>query len=515
MRGFESFILIKTKNELFEQAISRGILLAPINSTQDITQEEHLQARGFWQSVEHPEVGVRITYPGAPYIVKNIPYRIRRRAPLIGEDNAEVLQGGLKSPEDQIITCKGDKSDATEVFKGLKVLDFTWHIVGARFTRYLADHGATVIKVEAPDFFDGSRLNPPYKDSIVDVNRSGYFSQYNANKYGTTIDLNNPEGVVLVNRLIEWSDIFVQSYRPGLMKQWGLDYDSIKDQNPGLIYVNTSMLGQTGPRHLYAAYGHHAAAIAGFDALTGWPDRKPNGAFWAYTDHVAPQFLVTAVVAALLEHRRTGKGQYIDQSQLESALQFLAPSLLDYSVNGRIATRDGNRDSYAAPHGSYHCAGEDRWCVIAVFTAEEWQSFCRVIGQPKLITDERFATLKLRKENEAELDRLVEEWTSKLPPETVMSMLQQAGVAAGMVETAEDMHHDPQFRHRNHFLLCDHPVLGPHPINALPPKFSKTPARQYLPPPCLGEHNAYVCTEILGMSDEEFVHLFQAGVFGH
>ena len=513
-RSFEFFILSKTRKELFEQAISRGFFLAPINSVKDVSQEEHFRARGFWQTIEHPEVNDKITYPGAPFIAADNPYRIRRRAPLIGEHNDEILQGELGSPRDQTITPEGERSDSTEAFKGLKVLDFTWHIVGPRFTRYLADHGATVVKVEAPEFFDGSRLGPPFKDSIVDVNRSGYMSVYNVNKYGTTIDLNKPEGVALVKRLIEWADILVQSYRPGLMKRWGLDYDSVKDLNPGLIYVNTSMLGQTGPRHRYAAYGHHAAAIAGFDDLTGWPDRTPNGAFWAYTDHVAPQFLTTAVVSALLERRRTGKGQCIDQSQLESALQFLAPALLDYAVNGRIATRDGNRDPYAAPHSAYHCAGEDRWCVIAVQTDEEWQAFCCAIGQPKLTIDERFATLKLRKENEAELDRLVEEWTSKLPPETVMSTLQQAGVAAGIVETAEDMHHDPQFKHRNHFLLFDHPIMGPHPINALPIKLSKSPARQYLPPPCLGEHNAYVCTEILGMSDEEFVNLLQTGVFG-
>lgn len=513
-RSFEPFLLSKTKKELFEQAISRGILMAPINSIQDVVQEEHYRARGFWQTIEHPEVGDKITYPGAPFIAPDNPYRIRKRAPLIGEHNDEILRGEPPAPKDQIITPEGERGDATEAFKGLKVVDFTWHIVGPRFTRYLADHGATVVKIEAPEFFDGSRLNPPYKDNIVDVNRSGYMALYNSNKYGMTIDLNKAEGVALVKRLIEWADILVQSYRPGLMKRWGLDYDSVKDLNPRLIYINTSMLGQFGPRHLYAAYGHHGVAIAGFDDITGWPDRMPNGAFWAYTDHVAPQFLATAVVTALLERRRTGKGQCIDQSQVESALQFLAPALLDYAVNGRIASRDGNRDPYAAPHGAYRCAGKDRWCVIAVFTNEEWQAFCHAIGQPKLIEDKRFATLKLRKENEDELDRLVEEWTSNLPPEMVMSMLQQAGVAAGVVETAEDMHHDPQFKHRNHFLTFDHPVMGAHPVNALPPKLSKSPAKQYRPVPCLGEHNAYVCTEILGMSDEEFVGLLQAGVFG-
>jgi len=401
-----------------------------------------------------------------------------------------------------------------EVFKGLKIVEFAWQIVGPRCVRYFADHGATVVKVEGPERFDTARATAPYKDEIVGTDRSGWFSLYNVNKYGMTLDLNKVEGVALAKRLIRWADILVVSFTPGVMKRRGLDYDSVKELNPGLIYVSTCMLGQTGPYSHYAGYGYHAAAIAGFDNITGWPDRVPSGVFHAYTDNLAPQFLVTAIITALLQRRKTGKGQYIDQSQNESAVQFLAPAFLDYAVNGRVATRNGNREPYAVPHNAYRCAGEDRWCVIAVYTDEEWQAFCRVIGQPKLIEDKRFATLTHRKENEVELDQLVEKWTNKLPAETVMSRLQQAGVAAGVVETAEDMHYDPQFKHRNHFLTFDHPVMGPHAVDALPPKLSKTPARQYRPPPCLGEHNAHVCTDILGMSDEEFVALMAEGVFG-
>jgi len=401
-----------------------------------------------------------------------------------------------------------------ELFKGLKIVDFTWYVVGPRTTRYFADHGATVVKVESPLRYDGGRAVQPYKDNIKEVNRSGWFSLYNVNKYDLTLALNQAEGVALAKRLIAWADILVESFTPGVMKQWGLDYESVKDLNPGLIYASTCMLGQTGPYCRYAGFGHHAAAIAGFDYVTGWPDRVPSCVFWAYTDHVAPQFAIVAIVTALLNRRRTGKGQYIEQSQNESAAQFLAPAFLDYAVNGRVITRDGNREPYAAPHNAYPCAGDDRWCVIAVYTDEEWQTFCRIIGQPALTEDPRFATLLRRKENEAELDQLVGEWTSQFPAETVMRQLQQAGVAAGIVETAEDMHHDPQFKHRNHFLTFDHPLIGPHAVDAVPFRLSKTPAQQYLTDPCLGEHNAYVCTELLGMSDEEFVSLVQAGIFG-
>jgi benzylsuccinate CoA-transferase BbsF subunit len=195
-------------------------------------------------------------------------------------------------------------------------------------------------------------------------------------------------------------------------------------------------------------------------------------------------------------------------------MQFLAPSFLDYAVNGRNLVRNGNRDPNAAPHGAYRCAGEDRWCVIAVSTDPEWKIFCHVIEKPALAEDQRFATLSVRKQNEDELDRLVEEWTIRHSPEDVMRQLQQAGVAAGIVETAEDMQHDPQLKHRNHFLIFDHPVIGLHAVDAIPFRLSKAPAKQYFPDPCLGEYNAHVCMEILGMSDEEFLSLLQAGAFG-
>ena len=322
------------------------------------------------------------------------------------------------------------------------------------------------------------------------------------------------EGVDLVKKLIAWADVLVESFSPGVMKRFGLDYASVRELNPGLVYASTSMFGQSGPYHQYAGFGHHAAAITGFDLITGWPDRAPSGVFWAYSDHVAPQMLVSAILVALLEKRRTGHGQHIDQAQNESALQFLGTPLLDYAANGRIAERIGGRDPYAAPHGAFPCRGEDRWCAIAVFTDEEWRLFCQTMEQPQLAGDPRFAALADRKANEDELEALVGQWTSQFEPFALMDLLQDAGIEAGVVQTAEDLHNDTQLRHRRHFLELEHPVMGRVCVDALPPKFSLTPARQQSPPPCLGEHNAYVCTEILQIPDEELADLFEREVFG-
>jgi benzylsuccinate CoA-transferase BbsF subunit len=401
-----------------------------------------------------------------------------------------------------------------EAFQGIKIADFSWTGVGPGTARYFADHGATVVKVENSDHPDVIRVSAPYKDDIAGIDRSSYWANYNCNKLGITLDLNTPGGSAIAERMIHWADIFIESFTPGVIKKFGLDYESIKDLNPALIYASTSQMGQTGPYSRYSGFGMQAAAIAGFAGITGWPDLAPDTPFLSYTDFVAHRYLIISIIVALLHRKKTGRGQYIDQSQAESGLQFLIPPLLDFQINGTSVTRNGNRDPHAAPHGAFRCAGDDRWCVIAVFNDTEWQILCAAMGKPDLAHDPKFCTLSRRKDNEDELEAIIEAWTIHLPAETVMNTLQGAGVAAGIVETAEDMHNDPQLKHRHHFWVYDHPVVGPHTVEAPALQLSKTPAKQYRRAPCMGEHNEYVCTKILGISDEEFVEMLAGGAFG-
>jgi len=197
-------------------------------------------------------------------------------------------------------------------------------------------------------------------------------------------------------------------------------------------------------------------------------------------------------------------------------MQFMAPLILDYTVNKRVANREGNKYPYAAPHNAYRCTGEDKWCAIAVFTDKEWQSLCKVIDKPELAGDPRFETLLARKENEEELDRIITEWTSRYTPVTVMTIMQEVGVPAGMVATAEDeMEYDPQLKHRHFFWELDHPE-GRGKYRVLPgPHFllSKT-AYELRRGPVLGENNNYVFKEILGLSDKEVTELVNEKVIG-
>ena len=217
----------------------------------------------------------------------------------------------------------------------------------------------------------------------------------------------------MIKKLVAWADIVADSYSTGTMERWGLDYEGVKKIKPDIIMMRTCMHGHTGPLSKQHGQGFILTALSGVDALISWPDRAPSGAYGPFTDYIAPQFNTICLIAALDYRRRTGKGQYIDQSQHEAAMQVISPLILDYTVNQRDIAPCGNRLSYAAPHGIYRCKGEDRWCAIAVFTDEEWASFCKVIGKPALAKDPRFATLLKRKENEDALDKLVEAWTGR------------------------------------------------------------------------------------------------------
>ena len=399
------------------------------------------------------------------------------------------------------------------VFDGVKIVDFSWVMVGPMTSRYLADYGATVIRVETATHIDILRTTPPYKDRIKGVDRAGYFAQYNTNKYGMTLNLNHPKGRDVARRLIAWADVVTESFTPGTMEKWGLGYEEVKLMKPDIIMLRTSMLGQTGPHSHLPGTGVNLVGLSGFAHLCGWPDRDPSQPYGPYTDSVAAHLCAAVLIAALDYRRRTGEGQLLDISQLEAGISFIAPVMLDYFINQRIHTRVGNECPCGAPHNAYRCRGDDRWCTIAVFTDVEWLAFCRVIGNPSWAEDARFAKMQDRKNHEQELDRLIEEWTIHHTAEEVMVMMQKERVAAGVVQTAQDLCDDPQLKHRGYRWTIDHAEMGLFPCFGQASRLSKTPAQGRMPSPCLGQHTEYVCREILELSDEELIELLTDEVF--
>ncbi len=402
---------------------------------------------------------------------------------------------------------------AGNALAGVKIADFTWSVAGPLTVKFLADHGAEVIHVESSTRPELLRVLPPYRDRKPGLNRSAYNACLNNNKYGLSLDMNHPRAKEVLQRLIHWADVVTENFSPGVMAKWGLSYEDLVKIKPDMIMFSTSQMGQTGPRAKISAYGTQLVSLAGFTYLTGWPDRDPTGPYGPYTDTTIPHVGVAAIMTALIRRRRTGKGTHIDISQFETALNFIAPILLDYAINHRVATRKGNRCSDSVPHGVYRCRGEDRWCAIAIFSDEEWGRLCRVMSRPELATVPRFASFHQRRENEEEIDRLISEWTAERPAEEVMWTLQETGIAAGVAQTGRDLlENDPQLAHRGFFRELEHKEIGRHYYEAPPFRLSKTPCELATPGPCMGEHNEYVCKKILGFSDQEYNDLMADSV---
>src|SRR5262245_14093381 len=272
------------------------------------------------------------------------------------------------------------------LFTGLKILEFGGGAAGPFGTRYFADHGATVVRVESqqrPDFIRLLRFTPGTEGG---VDASHMFAMVNCNKYGVGLNMSHPKAGAVARRLVAWADVVAENFAPKAMAKWGLDYPSLSATKPDLIMISTCLNGQTGPERNYPGFGGQGSAISGFNHLTGWPDREPLGPYGTITDSLSPRFAAAAVMAALLHRARTGRGTYLDLSQVECAIYCLGDLLVEHASTGAVPTRLGDRSARIAPHSAFRCAGEDRWLAIACWSDEEWRALATAFG----ISDERF-----------------------------------------------------------------------------------------------------------------------------
>ena len=396
-------------------------------------------------------------------------------------------------------------------FDGIKIADFSWVWVGPTSVKYLADHGATVVRVESLSRPDILHTLGPFKDREVAPTRTHAFNDFNTSKLGISLNLKIPEATDIAKRLISWADVYVESFTPGTMGGFGIDYEAARQVNPSIIMVSTCLMGQTGPASAFAGYGFHAGAVAGFYDITGWPDLAPDGPWTAYTDVVTPRILSAIIMAAIDHKRRTGQGQFIDASQLEMGLQFLAPQIIDFTANNRLVTRNGNRSNSFAPQGAYPCAGEDQWCTIAVESDEEWAALQRVLGNPDWAADDRFATNSGRLNHHDEIDGHISQWTSSLPPQEVMRLCQTEGVPAGVVQRSSDLFQDPQMTHRGMFPELDDPEVGLLPYTGHLFKIRGYDSGPRFVAPAMGQHNEQILKEFLGMTEDEITEAVIAG----
>lgn len=394
--------------------------------------------------------------------------------------------------------------------EGVRITDFTWIGAGAYTTKLLADAGADVLKIESRTYPDSLRNSPPFKDGVRGLERSGYFADRNTSKRSVALDLKHPRGRELALSLIAHSDIVANNFSPGVMERLGLGAGDVAAVNPQVIYLAMGMQGQTGPQRHFLGYGATMSALTGLHHLTAAPGGLPSGTGTNYPDHIPnPAHAAFAVLCALRHRRRTGRGQHIDVAQTEPMVALLADAVMQEAA-GMPAAPCGNRHPLHAPQGVYPCRGEDRWIAITVRTDHEWQQFCEALA---LDVDLWALDADQRRARHDQLDAAIAGATRSHDPATLTQALQARGVVAGAVWNARDVvDYDPQLRHRGHWVMLDHPVMGPARYNAPPWRSSLHDTSLCAPAPLLGQHTDAVLRDVLGMDDGQISALRAEGV---
>jgi crotonobetainyl-CoA:carnitine CoA-transferase CaiB-like acyl-CoA transferase len=494
--------------KFFNEFQSLRLAAAPINSPSAFLADEQTRHRNFVTTVEHSALG-RHDFPGDPYRFSESPWRVERGAPLFGENQEQIRQqlGRPSSWLSESISA-APSLPSGKPFEGIHVISFPTGIVGPALAGLLAQHGAQVISIEA----GRSARSPQHGQKF----QTASDLESNRDRRRIVIDMKHPDGVALAKKLIAKSDVVVENFSARVMASWGLDYPRIKEIRPDIIMASLQAFGQTGPRREFVSFGPILMSYSGMAYLWRDPEieRPGAGCQTAFPDYVAPSYGAVAILAAVHYRARTGKGQYIDISQAETAASMIGPAYLEYLITGREPQPQGNFSAVAAPHGCYRCKGDDRWCVIAVQTQEEWICFCQVAGHREWLTDHRFSELSARIKYRQELDYWIEKWTTKYTPHQVMVMLQREGIAAAVVQTAEDLYRDPHLRERGFAREVYHPQVG----WVTRAGSSVRLTEQRLTPRgfthTAGEDNEAVLRNFLGLSSAEISDLVDRKVLG-
>jgi crotonobetainyl-CoA:carnitine CoA-transferase CaiB-like acyl-CoA transferase len=479
-RSVGAYFARHTMQELYELACETNMMLAPINSPREIYASAQLTAREFFGPVDDVA-----RFPRAFVLVRSADGQASPAGPRTEPPPANNIAAQR--------TSHATQSDKKRAWEGLKILEFGSGAAGPIATRYFVEHGATALRIESrthPDFLRTMALADPTHP--YGLEGAPLYDGLNVGKRNLTLNLKKPAAVELVRRLVvEWADVVAENFAPRAMKAFSLDYDSLVGLRPDLVMVSTCLNGQTGPHKDYPGFGGQGSALAGYNALTGWPDREPCGPYGTITDSLAPRYVATALAAGLHYRQHTGRGVYLDVSQVESAIWSLAPWLLDYQIDGVIRLRDGNNDPRARLHGVFGCADEgsvgDRWIAIACWNDHELACLHDIAGPD------------------------VEAWTRARTRAEIATRLQAAGIEAVPVQDFGDLHDDPQLAHRDHFETHPHPVLGHGVYERNGFRLACLPSGYDRSGPTLGQDNDWVLSDVLGLNGAEIAALRDAG----
>jgi crotonobetainyl-CoA:carnitine CoA-transferase CaiB-like acyl-CoA transferase len=494
-----------TMRELYEHACETNLMLAPANSPREILASKQLEARDFFVPLD----GVA-RFPG-PFVQ-------------IRSHDGEAAAAGPRAPAPRRAAAEAAFTDRERrpsndawspgrgAWDGVHILELGSGAAGPIATRYFAEHGATVLRVESgsrPDFLRVYALGP---DNPHGLEGAPMYDGLNVGKRNVALNLKHPDAVALVRRLVvEWADAVAENYAPRAMKGFGLDYDTLAALKPDLVMISACLNGQTGPHKDYPGFGGQGAALSGYNWVTGWPDLEPVGPYATITDSLAPRYVAAALAAGLHYRARTGRGVSLDVSQVEAGTWTLSPWLLAAERDGVIGTRDGNRSALAVPHGAFPCRDEgevgDRWVAIACWSDDEWARLAAIIG----VDDPSFGTLEARRARVDEVEAALAAWTRDRARAEVSELLQAEGIEAVPVQDFGDVYHDEQLAARGHFVCLTHPFMGPGDYERNGVRLSEAPGGYERSGPTLGQDNDWVLGELLGLSPEEQQHLRAEG----
>src|ERR1051326_822864 len=541
MEAVQRFVRAFTyENVPWKEAQEAGMLWAPLRKPHENAMDPHWLARTSCTDVEHPELGRSFRYATSKWLATGTAWKVGRRAPLLNEDaktvvsprerDLPVIATDARPPVNEGLSPRGKPFP----LNGIRILDFTWFLASAGGTRFLAAFGAESIKVELkshPDTRMAAMAPVGGREArdkatgplpgVTDPNMGGQFNNKNPGKRGISLNVRHPKGLEIARRLVAMSDVVAEGFSPGVLDSWGLGYDALRAIKPDIVYVQQSGMGAKGTYGRFRTVGPIANSFAGLSEMSGLPEpAMPAGWGYSYLDWMGAYSFALAMLSALFHRARTGEGQWIDASQTEVGLFIAGTAILDWSANGRIWSRIGNRSPYkpAAPHGVYPCAGEDRWLAIACFTDAEWRALTDVAKRREWAEDSRFVELTARLAHQDGLDAMIAQWTKAHDARHLMLALQSAGVPAGVCQPAEDRcDRDPQLAHLKWLTEVTGSKIGRWPVAEGPVKLSESPAfaggRIDRGAPCYGEDNEYVYGELLGMTTREIADLAAEGVF--
>ncbi|HMN43670.1 MAG TPA: CoA transferase [Povalibacter sp.] len=386
---------------------------------------------------------------------------------------------------------------STGPLHGVRVIELTKIWAGPYAGKLLAFLGAEVIRVESLDSLDASR-----RFGVKDINAAPGFQAVNPGKCSIQLNMKSDEGQRLLADLVKKSDIVIENLRPGAAKRLGFGYEQLRELKRDIIAVAMSMHGQEGPLSYQTGYAPSFSALGGVCHLVGLKDGAPKLLNVRYGDSSYGSAAAFAALVALYHRRRTGEGQYVDVSAVETLASVVGDAFMEYFLTGKVPTRNANRHSEMAPHGVYPCGDED-WISIAVRTQDEWHALCAAMGNPALAADPRFVDRAARQQHAAELDVLLEAWTKPQDAQELGERLRARGVAAFKSLNSIDLVSSDHLWRRGFFQHVSDPARGEMSIAGAPWRLSLTPAKITRSAPRLGEHNDYVFGELLGLSEAE------------